>query len=274
MGDFSKIGELVENLTGVEQKQITEEERRKLLYQSELIKADTVNKSKGDLTGYNCKDCLNRGYFIRVRENGTHYSEPCSCMEVRKSLREIEKSGLKNMLEEYTLEKWVEEERWQMLAKQMILKYVENEKGWMFFGGNPGIGKTHLCTAACNLLLQKKFPVKYVIWKNFGTKAKGSVMDSKEYDKLVRPMLEANVLYIDDFFKTKKGEMPSSGDVNLAFEIINYRYNDRNKMTIISSERTIKQIAEVDEAIGSRIYERSKGFTANLTKAENWRLKH
>lgn len=276
MEDFAKIGDLVEKKFGEvgNTEEVSGEERKKLIYQSQLLKADTLNKTKGDLKGYDCQECLNRGYFMKVREDGTTYTEKCSCMDVRKSLKDIEQSGLKNMLDEYTLEKWQEPERWQMLARQMILKYVENESGWLFFGGNPGIGKTHLCTAACNLLLQKRFPVKYVIWKEFSTKAKGAIMDSKSYEKYVIPMLEAKVLYIDDFFKTKKGEIPSSGDVNLAFEIINARYNDTNKMTIISSERTIKQIVEVDESIGSKIYWRAKGFTANLTKAENWRLKH
>lgn len=276
MEDFSKIGDLVEKKFGEVGKveEVSGEERKKLIYKSQLLKADTLNNTKGDLKGYECKECLNRGYFMRVRQDGTTYTEQCSCVDVRKSLKEIEQSGLKNMLDEYTLEKWQEPERWQMLARQMILKYVENEKGWLFIGGNPGVGKTHLCTAACNLFLQKRFPVKYVIWKEFSTKAKGAITDSKAYEKYVIPMLEAKVLYIDDFFKTKKSEPPSSGDVNLAFEIINARYNDRNKLTIISSEKTIKGIVEVDEAIGSRIYERAKGFTANLTKAENWRLKH
>lgn len=276
MGDFLSIGEIIEEKFGEigTPGATNEEERKKFLYQHEIMRADSYNKLQGDLKGYDCKECMNRGHFMRVRPDGTSYSEKCSCMDIRKSLKEIEQSGLKNMLDEYTLEKWQEPERWQMLARQMVLKYVENETGWMFIGGNPGIGKTHLCTAACNLLLQKRFPVKYVIWKEFSTKAKGAITDSPSYDKYVIPMLEAKVLYIDDFFKTKKGEIPSSGDVNLAFEIINARYNDTNKMTIISSERTIKQIIEVDEAIGSRIYERAKGFTANLTKAENWRLKH
>lgn len=262
------------DVLGMKDETISEEERKKIFYQSEIMRCEAANKVKGDLKGYDCKDCLNRGYFSVIGKDGMMRTRTCSCMEVRKSLREIEKSGLKNMLDDYTIDKWQEPERWQTLAKQMILAYVEDESGWMFVGGNPGIGKTHLCTAACNLLLQKRFPVKYVIWKNFSTQAKGLVMESKDYGKVVSPLIDAKVLYIDDFFKTKRGEMPTSGDVNLAFEVINSRYNDRDKLTIISSERTIKQIIAVDEAIGSRIYERAKGYTANLTKAENWRLKH
>ena len=80
------------------------------------------------------------------------------------------------------------------------------------------------------------------------------------------------VLYIDDMYKTGKGQQPTVGDVNLAFEIINARYNDTGKVTIISSERTVEEMLDIDEAVGSRIYERSKGNYLNLYGRENWRL--
>ena len=75
------------------------------------------------------------------------------------------------------------------------------------------------------------------------------------------------MLYIDDFFK---GSV-SDADINLAFELLNDRYNSK-RMTILSSERSVEDILELDEAIGSRIYERSKGFYARLP-AKNWRLR-
>lgn len=55
------------------------------------------------------------------------------------------------------------------------------------------------------------------------------------------------VFYIDDFIK----ETVTDADINIAFELLNARYNDHEKLTIISTEKSI------DEALGSRIYERS-----------------
>ena len=63
----------------------------------------------------------------------------------------------------------------------------------------------------------------------------------------------------------------SDGDLNVAFELLNARYNAR-KRTIISGERTIGAIMDIDEAIGSRIYERSKNGYCFETSPENWRL--
>ena len=78
------------------------------------------------------------------------------------------------------------------------------------------------------------------------------------------------VLYIDDFLKCK-GE-PSTGDLNLAFELINGRYNNEKLRTIISTERSIENVLDFDEALGSRIYEKSKGYCLSAPH-ENWRMR-
>ena len=64
------------------------------------------------------------------------------------------------------------------------------------------------------------------------------------------------MLYIDDLFK---GNV-TGADLNLAFQLINARYNDRKLITILSSELTLSEIIEQDEALGGRIYERARGF--------------
>ena len=46
----------------------------------------------------------------------------------------------------------------------------------------------------------------------------------------------------------------------------------RDRLTIISTERSLDEILEIDEAVGSRIYERSKAYYLPL-HAMNWRLR-
>lgn len=64
--------------------------------------------------------------------------------------------------------------------------------------------------------------------------------------------------------------------MNAAFEIINYRYNNQDLITIISSERTLTDLLDIDEAIAGRIAEKSKpgGYCINLNKdtKKNWRM--
>ncbi|MFR5069708.1 MAG: hypothetical protein ACLTE2_07870 [Eubacteriales bacterium] len=51
----------------------------------------------------------------------------------------------------------------------------------------------------------------------------------------------------------------------MAFEILNHRYN-QSKITIISSEMTIRELIVCDEAVGSRIFQRTKKYQLSLSK--------
>lgn len=62
------------------------------------------------------------------------------------------------------------------------------------------------------------------------------------------------ILYLDDFLHAVK-KQPTTGDLKLAFEIINARYdNDRNP-TIITSNLTPSEIAKFDSSLSGRIVE-------------------
>jgi DNA replication protein DnaC len=113
----------------------------------------------------------------------------------------------------------------------------------------------------------------YMRWRDDSTRIKASVGDYKEYARLVEPLKEVDVLYIDDFFKTNSGE-PTIADVNLAFEILNARYV-KNLITIISSEYFSCELMDIDEAVGSRIYEMTKGNRLDVSRdrKRNYRLK-
>ena len=82
----------------------------------------------------------------------------------------------------------------------------------------------------------------------------------------MKPWKTVEVLYIDDLFKTEQGRNPTTADVNIAFEILNYRYRNPELITIISSERTIQDIVKIDEAVGSRIFEKSRNCCINISE--------
>lgn len=238
----------------------------------ERVKADSLNKKLGSLSGYDCPDCLNRGYFHRVDDQGRRYLEECRCMVIRRNRERIQKSGLSDMLMRYTLDEWQSREPWQRKAAEMVRRYADNPEGWFMASGTPGVGKTHLCTALCGLLMERGVDVRYMLWRDVSTRAKAAVNDEDSYRDIVEPLKRVRCLYIDDLFKTGKGQQPTTGDVNLAFEILNSRYNDSKKITIISTERDVEELLSIDEAVGSRIYERSKKFYLPLAGKKNWRL--
>ena len=112
--------------------------------------------------------------------------------------------------------------------------------------------------------------LKYMLWRDESVELKALVNYQEDYNERMQRLKTVKVLYIDDFFKSKN---VTDADINLAFELLNYRYNDSKLRTIISSEKSIEDILSYDEAVGSRIYERCKnGFYIDAPD-ENWRLK-
>jgi DNA replication protein DnaC len=237
-------------------------------------KADEENEQEGNLKGIDCLKCKNRGH-ISIVKDGEIMWQMCECNKARKSLLLIEQSGLKPLLDEYTFEKYDAIEPWQKNALSMAQNFVEYGEGnWLFFGGMSGSGKSHLCTAICGELLKRGKAVKYMMWKDEATKLKSLITESNEYGKLIDELKSVDVLYIDDFLKVQRGKQPTEADVNLAFEILNYRYANKS-LTLISTEKTIDEIISLDDALGGRIYQMSKNYSMNIAydKNKNFRLR-
>ena len=95
---------------------------------------------------------------------------------------------------------------------------------------------------------------KYMLWQDDITKIKQASSNLEVYEALINSYKQAEILYIDDFFKTRRGDFVSTADVNATFKIINYRYNE-GLPTVITSELSLEQISQIDEALGSRISE-------------------
>lgn len=234
------------------------------------------NKQIGDLNTYNCDKCYNKGN-IAIIENNTINFAVCECMNIRKGLKRIEKSGLKDLLSEYTFEKYTVENEWQRNIKQKAVEYskLDITSKWFYIGGQVGCGKTHICTAIVNEFLNKGKNSKYMLWRDEIVELKANIMNDTEYQSIINPLKTIEVLYIDDLFKTEKGKNPTTSEINTAFEILNYRYNSKNLITILSSEKSIDEIINIDESVGSRIYQKTKEycFVIKNDVKRNYRLK-
>ena len=249
----------------------------------ERLRVKWFNDAAGDRNlddGYDCKICKNKGLVMELVENdGTlqPVSRNCKCVATRNAILRMKRSGLKNIITDYTFDKFEATEDWQATIKNAAKAYAKAPEGWFFIGGQSGSGKTHICTAICREFLLAGKQVIYMLWRDDIAKIKSITMEPEERKNMIDGFKNADVLYIDDLFKTGKNPdgsepRPTSADINYAFEILNYRYNTKMP-TVISSECTIADLLDIDEAVGGRIAEVAKVFSLKPDRSRNYRLK-
>lgn len=192
----------------------------------------------------------------------------CPCMKTRRSLRRIRKSGLADVMDRYTLDAYMTPTADRANIKRKAAEFCNRDDGWFYISGRSGSGKSHICVAICAKLIAAGQDVLFMSWRDESTALKAAVTDAAAYETAVKKLKTVDVLYIDDFFKG--GCTPA--DIRLAFEILNARYLNSKLRTIISTEMGMKELLSNDEALGGRIYERSRGFVLKAPD-ENWRLK-
>ena len=252
-------------------------------WQQELC--DAYNKTEGDLNkdGYNCDICRNKGYISEPREYAGTWTEvfvPCRCRAMRALIRKLNKSGLKNAVEKHSFKSFETTEPWQKKLLEAAKAYAADPKGWFYIAGQSGCGKTHLCTAIAISLIRKGWGAKYMVWRSEVRDIKAAVTEYEVYAAMMNELKNAKLLYIDDLFKTGNGQdgrpqRPTAADVNVALEILGYRY-DNELPTIISTECALDELIEIDEALAGRIAQMAGHNCYNIAKdrKKNYRLKN
>ena len=245
-------------------------------YQMQM--AEFYNNTVGDLNtidGFDCKVCKNKGFIAKVDDHDSIVYALCHCKKTRATLKRAKESGLNDILTEYTFDKYVASDEWQKHVKTTAQTFCKDEDAhWFYIGGQVGSGKTHICTAISAHYIKSGKEVKYMLWSEESKKLKSLVNDIGYQDEIAI-YKNADVLYIDDFLKVRNGETPTNGDINLAFEIINHRLLSKDKITIISSEKTLDELLDYDEATMSRISTKSGHYKLNISKdrSKNYRLR-
>ena len=232
---------------------------------------------------YNCPQCNDTGWIDFEDERG-RWVKKCSCRLAREAKERLASSGLADAVQKQTFEAFTVNTPIQKQLKRVAMNYLdrllatqnEDRIPWLYVGGNPGSGKTHICTAVCGELLKHNKAVKYMQWVQEARKLKAGVND-ENFEDQVYEYISTSVLYIDDLLKQKYSPNPvfTEADIKIAFTILNARYI-MNKPTIISSEWSLlDHLLPADEGVFSRVYERSKGYTVDIDRnpANNYRLR-
>ena len=224
---------------------------------------------------YDCPICEDKGYIFEIQD-GYEVARPCKCLQKRQSIEKMERSGLSQAFKQNTINSFIDDKEWQKMAKFRVLKYINDflKKGsnaGLILSGQPGSGKTHLGIAAMLELIDNNIGCVYREYLTMVTNLKQVGMNEEEYIREMEKYINPPVLFLDDFLK---GEV-TSADLKHIYKVINTRYL-KGKPIIISTEKSIKEILEFDEAIGSRLIEQAKGNIIEFPRdfSNNYRLKN
>lgn len=224
-----------------------------------------------------CNKCDKDGFIYELRKvEGYNYplefSKICPCgKHARLNFNsKLNRLGLGEDFKNKTFATYIAKTPELKEIKERCLEYASNfakkqfeKRNGLYIYGSVGSGKTHIATAISNRLLQNGVNVEYFEYRERMTKLKQIITDDTKYTKEIN-CKKAKVLFIDDLFKGRITE----SDINIIYEIINYRYQT-HLATIITSEKTVEEILNIDEAIGSRIIEISNLI---MVEAENYRI--
>lgn len=233
------------------------------------------NSKEGELlitdgTGYNCRVCKNKG-FIAVKQNGIYVERDCKCVNIRRAISQVKRSGLGDIFKKCTFDTFNCQYQWQGLLKDKALEFIQRPSNCFYVGGSSGAGKSHICTAIVEHFLNQAKDIHYVQWLDLVDDLNNTrYRQVEKYDEILNRIKNAEVLYIDDFLKGDNTVKPSAADVKLAYRIINSRYvksraeTKKHYITIISSEWILSKINEFDTATGGRVMEMSQGFVVRI----------
>jgi DNA replication protein DnaC len=151
------------------------------------------------------------------------------------------------------------QERAFKYASKLTMEYPAVERGLLFMG-TVGVGKTHLAVSILKGLTERGFNCLFYESGSLLKEIQNSYNTSTQTSelKVLAPILEAEILVLDEIGATKPSEWVRDTMAN----IINTRYNDK-KLTIFTTnyldEKRNEREETLEERIGvrlrSRIYE-------------------
>lgn len=234
--------------------------------------------------GIDCQHCGNTGWVAITRDDGTVVMAHCpDCWERRQVVHRLRTSGISPKdYERYTLDSFDESRseiarRMKDMAEAWLKGHTSGGTGFGLFGRS-GMGKTHICIAVCQELTRRfGEPHFYFSYRaEIPNLVKASRSYSDDYDAAMKKWKTCQNLYIDDLFKfsgrveNRKLMGIDRGELKVVFDLINARYLN-HLTTLISSEYSVGNLARIDEALGSRIYEMVNPYALRV-EGQNQRL--
>ncbi|HCW52610.1 MAG TPA: AAA family ATPase [Clostridium sp.] len=236
-----------------------------------------INERNMREMSYKCRLCRDTGWILEARERGQPLAVECECRKRDKVKNQWKVCGINPEMINCTFRNFNAYNDVSAKMKDTALSYInefdnirKSRKNSVMLCGQVGCGKSHLSMAIAVNMIKRNIKVVYMPYRDTITRIKQNILNEEYYSKSISRLQKCEVLLIDDLFKGRVNE----SDINIIFEIINYRYLNFLPI-IVSSEFTVERLLEFDQGIGSRIFEMCKDYFVEIEKDKhiNYRLR-
>ncbi|MDU5104193.1 ATP-binding protein [Clostridium butyricum] len=219
-------------------------------------------KAKAIPRNYKCENCRDTGYEIVKQINAQPIIRECLCTKKERLRQQWVNNGFNVLCSNLTLNKFdSERNKVSKKIKSMAIEYIKNfiviqfqNNNSIAFLGEPGSGKTHICTAIALELLKQGLNTIYFPYRDcMDEMIDLRVNDNNKFKNKLSKYQKSRILFIDDALKGGY----TDAEIKLLFKIINYRYINRLPI-ILSSEYLSSDLLNIDKGVFSRVVEIAK----------------
>lgn len=236
-----------------------------------------------DIT-HKCNKCKDKGGWVEKREadvfgDGRIVREEevwveCQCAIQRKIERIVQASAITPEFQKMGFKNFETHNEMQTQMRDIAVKYYKafsniraKRENSIALVGQVGAGKTHLLSAISNGVMKSyQTPVMYFPFVEMMEEMSADNYSKKE--EIVYKAQQVNLLFIDDLFKptsSDRGMIPRATPFmqTVMQAIINYRYLN-NKPILLSCELDFSALLEINEALGSRLFEMCSDYVVQI----------
>lgn len=225
---------------------------------------------KPQATDYKCEICKDTGLIETTKKDSLYKTyRDCECVIKERNKKNIERANYSELFKNRGFDNYITDTKARKCLKQKCLEFlVQDQATALALLGNVGCGKTHLAVSILKEFAKSNKTVNAINYTELTRKLSSNANDEVAYFSILGRYTNVPVLLLDDMFKGKITE----ANIKQMYDLINARY-ENDRVTIITSERTMSELMTIDEAVASRIVEMAnQEYILNITKMPNYRI--